>query len=279
MELKEMSIIIKTFHRKYSLFKLLDSINTYLNECNVLILDDGYISTTKILNYKYPKLNITVIRSKKDIGNNYSRNLLLNLIQTDYFLYLDDDYLFLEDNNLLEALKILANSELDILGGKLYDVFEFNSFISILTALKKPYKIGDALKRKKTLSRIAYSIDIDNGALTYSNTPFQLDNDYTKTDHINNFYIAKTSSVKAMGGWLPNNLKTREHRLFFIRAKLNGLNVGYTDIFCADHVRYIPLQYLPFRLFRLKSMEKILSASLRDLGINHIVRNWITFFK
>ena len=70
MELKEMSIIIKTFHRKYSLFNLLDSINKYLNECNVYILDDGYISTTKNLDYYYPNLNITVIRSTKDIGNN-----------------------------------------------------------------------------------------------------------------------------------------------------------------------------------------------------------------
>lgn len=271
----DITVTIKTMHRKKILYGLLKSIVKFIPDHPIIILDDGYISSIENIKLHFPSLTIDLIRTSPDIGANESRNIILAEVKTKYFLYLDDDYVFNSDHNLQSGLKLMEDFNLDILGGRLYDVFKLNSFYSLLTLFRKPKKAFDLIYNRKFLSRSANKIEIQNGILSYSNIlPSSKDKiTLLNADHVNNFFLAKTSSIRRMGGWFPAELKTKQHNLFFIRAKKYDLKVAYTDVFYAEHIRYLPLIYVAFRLFRLKKMDRVLSNEFKKMGINEIEYN------
>jgi hypothetical protein len=66
-------------------------------------------------------------------------------------------------------------------------------------------------------------------------------------DLVNNFFIAKTATIKEMGAWDPM-LKMGEHEDFFYRAKKHKLLVAYLPGFGTKHFPVIKSNYKKYRL-------------------------------
>lgn len=93
------SILITTKNRKADLAFTLGKIKNLLDrdEANCIICDDGSTDETAIfLQTQYP--NIQLIQNPKSQGLIYSRNRLLNLVNTKFAISIDDDLHFLIEN-------------------------------------------------------------------------------------------------------------------------------------------------------------------------------------
>lgn len=255
----EVTIIIKTFHRKYVLLKLLKSINTYLPNTRIIILDDGYLKSRINLN-KLSKLYIRVIRDQIDVGLSKGRNILLSEVYTPYFFLMDDDYLLTNESNLDKSLTILKNSPFDIIGGLLVDKHELNSLISIMSYIKRKFTIKSKEIKPFYLKNYSFIENLWKSQTVDYDTTMGL----IKVSSIPNFFIAKTARIKEIDGWQPDYLKLHEHGLFFLRCHINEIKVGFTDSFKATHLRYTPLIY---RIFRSRSNKKLLDLAYSKMGI------------
>jgi hypothetical protein len=272
--IKDLTIVIKTFHRYQTLERLIKSISMYYPSCTVIILDDSYISKTRNLRKKYSNLELEIVITKPDIGLSKGRNLLLELVKTKFFLLCDDDYLFYEDSNLENAVNLMSNNRFDIIGGKIYDIFLLNSVLSITKLFRNPIDTIKRIDKRFSNNYLTYfkvngSRLIVNNKLADSNNTVTLE----RVHFVKNFFIAKTESIRKIGGWIPEDLKLNEHTVFFLRAMEEGLVVGYSDTFYVEHIRFLPLKYLYFRLIRNREFELIETKALEELGIKYVEWN------
>lgn len=100
------SILITTKNRKADLAFTLEKIKQLLDRKDVvcIICDDGSTDETDVfLQKNYP--NIQFIQNSKSKGLIYSRNRLLNLVETDFAISIDDDLHFITEN----PLKIISD--------------------------------------------------------------------------------------------------------------------------------------------------------------------------
>lgn len=98
---KKNTVLITTKNRKKELALTLEKIQYLLdsNEVCCIICDDGSTDgTSQFIKTSYP--NIQLIRNSNSRGLIYSRNRLLNLVQTDFAISLDDDANFILENPL-----------------------------------------------------------------------------------------------------------------------------------------------------------------------------------
>ncbi|MCF4102123.1 glycosyltransferase [Gillisia sp. M10.2A] len=89
------SILITTFNRIQDLKFTLNSLQFFLNEgVKIIICDDASTDgTSEVIKKEYPSIKLLVNSVNK--GLIYSRNLLMNQVQTLYAITLDDDANFL----------------------------------------------------------------------------------------------------------------------------------------------------------------------------------------
>jgi glycosyltransferase involved in cell wall biosynthesis len=265
--MQELTIIIKTFNRKRSLWKLLSSIEKYFPKLNILIVDDSLIKYKKPTLNKFHNLNIKYITKNFDIGLSQGRNILLENVQTDLFLLCDDDFEFDERTNLIDAVNILRTEKADIVGGSIFDIYRINSIYSILWALSKPLRIVSVIKKMEILSIYNGIFEIINNDVTLKiNRYFENYNKENRyeTDIVSNFFIADTKKIVDMKGWQPEGIKVGEHQAFFYRAKINKLKVLYSPIFGAKHYPKKGLFYIGYRMRAVHMFKK----SFEMLGLN-----------
>jgi glycosyltransferase involved in cell wall biosynthesis len=86
------TIIIKTFERKYKLKQLVESIKLYYPNIRIIIVDDGQ-EPESIEGTDY-------IITPFNIGVSLGRNIALSIVRTKYFITLDDDFVFTQYTNL-----------------------------------------------------------------------------------------------------------------------------------------------------------------------------------
>ena len=101
MSLKKFTILITTKNRKEQLFFTLEKIKFLLDRDDVacIICDDGSDDGTfEAVQNKYPE--ISLIQNKKSKGLIYSRNRLMNLVETEYAISIDDDLHFITPDPL-----------------------------------------------------------------------------------------------------------------------------------------------------------------------------------
>lgn len=264
---KELTIGIKTFIRKKSLWTLLSSIEKFYPELPVIVVDDSPIKYKKSTLKKYPKLNILYIDAPFDIGLSKGRNLILNNVTTKYFLLCDDDYELTSKTNLYENLKIIEENKIDILGGEIQECFRLNSLWSIIRLIR-----NCLIKQREDLSD-------DNRIFTRSKI---IDNTlvHTRVNHFSsklindvfivaNFFLARTERLKSIGGWQPESLKLYEHGLFYINAYLSGLKVSFSFSLFTKSVRYMPVFYLFFRLRPRKKYDKLSNSYTKEVLNNY----------
>jgi glycosyltransferase involved in cell wall biosynthesis len=264
----KITILVKVFNRKKALFRLLKSIKENLSEMPLIILDDSFLPVK--IPKQFSEMNINLIRTGIDVGLSRGRNIMLEEVKTEYFLLLEEDFIFKSNNGVYIGLEMLTRNNLDILGGELYDVFELNSIYSFFTLLIKPNKIGRLNKNVLSESyRYDFEISESNLLINLYKNSFNRVDCLMRTDQVNNFFIGRTASIRDMGGWTPESLKLGEHRLFFVKAKMKNIKVAYTNSFRAYHIRNVPLIYYPFRIWRLNKYHKIALEEYSKMGIKN----------
>ena len=110
MELNDVTIIIKTFNRPRKLDQCILSIRKYYPSIPIIVVDDGKLSLDngKYIQSKYDEVTYISTYTAFDIGSSAGRNIALDLVQTKYFILLDDDMVFTDHTDLS---KLKANME------------------------------------------------------------------------------------------------------------------------------------------------------------------------
>ena len=215
-ELDNVTLLIKSFMRKGCVDKLLSSIRKFYPTIKVVIVDD---SKDPLVFAEDP--NLKVFYLPFDSGLSKGRNYGVEQIDTEYFVLLDDDFLFTEKTDLLKFYQIIENNkdQLDVLGGCVLEN-------------KKPIEYYGKFIFDENSKTIEVIKEVDH----FEN--------FNKCDLILNFFIAKTSKIKEFK-W-DNDLKLAEHSAFFFENR-NNLKVGYTTSVFINHLR---LRYPDYESYR-----------------------------
>lgn len=243
--MNDVTFIIKTFERPECIKRLVKSIYKYYKDAIVLIGDDSKISCKKYIEQKYYDKNIKVYELPKDCGLSYGRNYLLNEVKTKYFVLLDDDFMFDKKTNIEEALEIINNKNIDILGGFIRNYKIVHSIFDRIIVL------GQLVFRYELASNYIGKIRQNGKTLFVDYEKFRFP-DYEEVDLVMNFFIAKTESV-LRSKW-DDDLKLQEHTAFFYKAQLNGLKVAFTNKLS---IRHMPVQLKAYSSFRGRNFSKI----------------------
>lgn len=250
--MKNITIVIKTFNRMDALTRLLKSAENRFKDIPIIIVDDSKKDYKKQILKKFPDLKIKYIVESFDIGLSKGRNILIDNVETDYFLLCDDDFEFDERTKIFEYLDIAQKNNIDILGGVVYNRFFIDSIYSFLWTFKSFKRIKSVLKKDEIISIYNgnYYIDEDNLNINVViNNNFNNFNskDLYDTDICSNFFIANTKKIKNIGGWTPELLKVGEHEFFFWKAKLNNIKIAFSPNFGVVHYPKKTLNYIKFR--------------------------------
>ena len=248
--LENITIIIKTFERYESLDYLLSSIAKMNLPCPVLIADDSQADYRDKVLKKFGRLVDEYILLPFDSGASKGRNVLVDNVQTKYFLLCDDDFIFDKRTNLEFMLQCMENSDIELLGGVCYNrtllienknnellknlvklefrtlwniilwqIYQFEALRDLLPIFQKE-SVRDFHGNFEFENDICYFIRL--AASDY--TP-----PYTRCDFVPNFFLAKTQALKDKNVYWDEEIEFYgEHRDFFFRAKRHSLNVAFT---------------------------------------------------
>jgi hypothetical protein len=117
----DIAIGISTFLRDDSLITLISSILNYLPDFKIYIVDQGVLSPHKKILYDGLADNGHIIKFiPNDSGISYSRQMLKNLCNEQYLVYMQDDFEVTENTNLYKMKEVLdENPDIGIVGGNL----------------------------------------------------------------------------------------------------------------------------------------------------------------
>lgn len=275
--LSSISILIKTFERPKSLHALLQSIADQNINCPIFIADDSKISGEKKVKAKFGKLSITYINLPFDTGLSKGRNILLDRVNTPYFLLCDDDFVFDKRCDLTKALTCLIENDLDIIGGDFYNYIKISNLETLLRHTKKPAHLFQFIFNNYKISRYIGKFElVDQTCKLLISNVLPAESPY-RCDLVNNFFLAKTSSVKTLNGWDPL-LKLGEHEDFFLRAKQNNLKVAYLSGFGTRHYPIIKAGYKEFRIRALQYKKNfVIKHGFKKYQEINVEKNKVTF--
>lgn len=208
------TILIKSFLRKDCVDRLIGTIRRYYKTIKIIVIDD---SGDVNYNFNYDD-NIKTYSIDFDSGLSKGRNFGVSIIDTEFFILLDDDFEFTEKTDIIKWMDIMIDSNLDILGG---DV--------IMNSQKIEYFGNFELKNK---------------CLYYKNERYEIYDKYKTCDFVLNFFIAKTSKIREFK-W-DDELKLAEHTAYFFEHK-GKIKVGHTDEISIDHQKINEGEYSIYR--------------------------------
>lgn len=265
-----MTFIIKTFNRPQSLLRLLKSIENKYPRNKIIIADDSKKSYKSLVHRKYQNLDINYLELSFDVGLSEGRNIMLQKIETEYFLLLDDDFEFDERTNVADTFEKLKEGNYDILGGEIYNKVYLDTIYSILWCCKNPKRFIDVIRGVESPATYTGYIKEENSKCEIKfnkNKDNFIEGKIYDCDIVPNFFIARTESIKKLGGWQPEYAKVGEHEVFFIRAKRNKLKVGYL---CGFGVKHYPKKTLNYNKYRNRN-SKLRKEALREIGIKECI--------
>ena len=193
---------IKTLERPASVRKLLASIKRQWPELRCVVVDDSrQPALPKSLQdeCKYIKLPF-------DTGLGAGRNVMIDAVETEYTLYLDDDFVFIGDTRPDVFQAILDSDEVDLVGGQYKERNGFRLYHGLLEQ-----KGSTLYYHRKT--RGQFTVDYRGQAVPVH-----------RVDIVNNFFLGRTEQLQEIR-W-DAELKINTHTEFFIRAS-QAVRIGY----------------------------------------------------
>ncbi|XP_051744743.1 beta-1,4 N-acetylgalactosaminyltransferase 1-like isoform X2 [Ctenopharyngodon idella] len=240
----QVTIITKTFLRYKELKVLIQSIRKFYPNIKIIIADDSLkpekVSGNNIEHYIMPPAQ----------GWFAGRNLAVSQVTTKYFLWVDDDFVFLNGTRIESFVEIMeAVPELDILGGEVSGDQYYFSF---------EYEEGD---------------EVDGGCLRrvkkVFHQPLPYFDDCFLVDGVVNYFLGRTDAVRRVG--FDPFLKRVGHSEFFMDglgrllvASCKGLSIGHQK---HKHRG----KYLSFRAQKKADARKKLS--------HHFFKNYLQYIK
>ncbi|XP_043091390.1 beta-1,4 N-acetylgalactosaminyltransferase 1-like [Puntigrus tetrazona] len=238
----KVTIVTKTFLRYKELNVLIQSIRKSYPEIKIIVADDSLkperLSGNNIDHYIMPPAQ----------GWFAGRNLVVSQLTTKYFLWVDDDFVFLNETRIESFVKIMeANPELDILGGEVsgeqfYFIFEYDN---------GDESEGGFLRRIRGFHQ---SLPNHDGCVL--------------VDGVINFFLARTDAVQGVG--FDPFLKRVAHSEFFIDA-LGKLMVASCKGLCVGHQAHqVQFKYDFYRIQGKHEEERKLAHLFFKNYLNYI---------
>jgi len=213
------TLCVKSFERPECLSRLLESITEYYPDLPVLVADDSET-------HPDVPLPARLLRLPYDTGLSEGRNILLQHVETPYFVLLDDDFIFCEQTRLELLLPLVASGAVDILG-------------------------GDIISNGKSMRYHGW-LWIHGTTLYHKHR--KVNGSPVLCDLIMNFFLANTDTVRNVG-WDPEQ-KMFEHQDFFLRCKDAGLRVGFYPGCGIIHDPIRPPEYASIRYPKARECHK-----------------------
>ncbi len=204
----QLSLAIKTFERPQSLRRLLKSIQRYYPQLPVLVADDSFEAR--------PPAGVNYLRLPPDVGLSVGRNALVEEVKTPYFVLLEDDFQFTANTRLETLLTGIEQHDFDMVAG------------DCVSHRRR------GLWTRKWREGICAQMHFEGDHLRLERGHTRQLGDYFVCDMVTNFFVAKTESIRSVGGWDPE-LKIQEHEEFFIRLKKNNFNIAYCPQVLINH--------------------------------------------
>jgi GT2 family glycosyltransferase len=200
--------LIKTFIRDNYLFRCVSSLKRHYPDIHIIVADDGHTSDEK--ESRLTQLGVDrYIRLPFNSGLPYGRNVLLQHLETSYFLIGDDDFMYTRETHLEYLLKLLDIS--DIAAGALSDGKRLANYEGRLEFSDEGVRFKRHPREFKSYQGIRYQpCDI-----TY------------------NFFLGKRSTVTAR--WNEDLHILFEHADFFLEAHKHGHKIVFTPDAVALH--------------------------------------------
>lgn len=126
--------------------KLVKSIRLTYPVMRIIIADDSPKEYTYDIDDEY----VTYYRMPEYAGWNAGRGLVISQVETEYFVWCDDDFVFTENTNLPAFLSIIETSGYDVIGGGV-GMNHLNAWRSYakLKIEKGTFEEGFCIKREK----------------------------------------------------------------------------------------------------------------------------------
>lgn len=191
---RAVTVIIKSFERHSHLDRLVGSIQTFFPSMQILVADDSRAKSAGLAWFERQHPSVMVFTMPFDQGNSRGRNLLLSQVTTEYFLTVDDDFIFRNDTRLESLL----------------DVLETNTNISIACGSVEKVSYAGKFRIERTVSgRVLVYDKLEIGTSHVGKCHV--------VDVCPQFFIGRVAAVRAFGGW-NDQFKVMDHSAFFMRA-------------------------------------------------------------
>jgi GT2 family glycosyltransferase len=213
--------IVKTFERPRSLDRLVRSIRRRYPRLRVLVGDDSMTP--------YPRTDVEYVRLPVDVGVAAGRNALLDMVETPYFVSLDDDLAFTQETRLEWLLDTLERHDAALVAGDLVEC--------------RPKFAWRVERRRHVYQGV---IRRDGDALELAPGHAGSVGDAFRCDIAPHFFLARTDAIRRVGGWFAP-LKAEDHEELLIRLKDAGLRVLHRPDVVAEHWPDRPEVYAAFR--------------------------------
>jgi GT2 family glycosyltransferase len=205
------TVVTKTARRPHLVLRLAQSIRDVKGyDLPIVAYDDGVGQhSDEIMGEiaKFPNIQY-VIGDEEDLGIALGRSLAVKMVQTKYFLLVDDDTV-LNNNTDIELLaEILDKTDAALVGGKIENYSHFAGYFRF------------------TLRSGRRALYHYKGACTLANETLQNYPSCMRCDTTTNAFMAKTADVLEAGCW-SRELKVTEHKDLFLRLKAGGKKVVY----------------------------------------------------
>jgi hypothetical protein len=206
---KSITAVIKTFERPKPCLDLLNSVRYYYPHLPIIVGDDSKQLSQKIKDFP----DIEYLRLPYDIGVCAGRNRLVESVRTKYTLLLEDDFIFSKETRIIHLLEVIEKG-FDLVGG---------------------------IAGKRSLAGV---MSVENGVLATKTGNHGLFEGYPLFDMIHNFFLAKTSVLKAHP-WNEAR-KIGEHEEWFFTNK-GSMKITEVPNVTVEHIRQRPADYQLFR--------------------------------
>ena len=217
---REITAVVKTFERPDSLRRLVRSIKKFYPDLHIIVADDSFRPE--------PISNVEYIQLPVDSGVSAGRNAALERVRTPYFLLLDDDNELSRETCIEMLLATIQDFDVDLAAG------------NYIRCKRKLYWIRQRPEPfVGTIERVGSHLKFTPGYRAVKPS-------LNRCDLAHNFFVARTSKIREMGGW-AGVLKINEHAEFFVRFQEHGLKAAYCPDVTVRHWFARSAKYAPFR--------------------------------
>ena len=233
--MKNVTAMVITFLRDEYMFACVRSLRETYPDIKIIVGDNGHASDDK---KKYcEKYGARYVELPFDCGICKGRNELAKLVDTEFVLIGDDDFLYTPEaqvDKMMETLK--NNNRIDLIGGRIVEggvVRNYQGFMEL--------NDGNILYKRLALESTEYEIDKDTGMR------------FVPCDITFNYFVAHTDMIKAIR-WDENIKVAYEHSDYFISLKKASKVVMFTPDAIVKHKEVaspkVPKEYLGYRCRR-----------------------------